>query len=136
MITRYTLRPALLSLGLLAAGLTLPPTASALDRSGNYTTADFFPTRDEYALSTWKVVATRLHCRRRPGINQPIVATFSKNNALLVKTSEGSHENVGYLQMDGQGQPWMRVSAMKRSYPPGVCFVRAHRAYVAPVVVP
>jgi hypothetical protein len=134
------MRQHLMILGLFALSLTRAPLAQAIDRSGNYTTADFFPTRDEYALSTWKVVANRLHCRQRPGITQPIVLTFSQHNHLRVKTAEGSHENVGYLQMDAQGQPWMRVYQIQHLYradgtpaPSGICFVRAHRSYIAPL---
>jgi hypothetical protein len=105
----------------------------AIDRNGNYTVHDFFPTKDEYALSTWKVVAAHLNCRKRPENTDKILRVFHQGSALTAQTSEGSHDNVGFLQMDAQGKPWMRA-LVQPSAGLNTCFVRAHRAYIRPVV--
>ncbi len=125
-------------LGLTGLGLDWPqPKVLAVDPQGNYTTQDFFPGRDEYALSTWTVVATQLNCRQQPKLEAAIARTFHKGDALTVKTAEGSHENVGYLQLDNRGKPWVRVYQANPDQPtfnPAVfCFVRANRRYIAPV---
>lgn len=88
--------------------LAQSPAATAIDRQGNYTEYDFIVPGDEYALSTWQVTTARLNCRQRPGNTQPIIRTFSRNAPLTVKTQEGVVSNVGYLQMDSQGKPWLK----------------------------
>lgn len=112
--------------------------AFALDPHGNYTTQDFFPGQDEYALGTWKVVTTQLNCRKQPTLGSAIARTFHQGDPLTVKTSEGSHQNVGYLQLDGQGKPWVRVYQANPDEPgfnvSVFCFVRANRRYIAPVM--
>jgi len=121
---------------LISSGLIIGVAAAvAIDREGNYTTQDFFPTADEYALSTWKVVAPQLNCRRGPGTTQAIVRVFRQGNPLTAQTAEGSHQNIGYLQHDAQGKPWMRVVLLNPSHPHlESCFVRANRTYIAPVL--
>jgi hypothetical protein len=107
--------------------------ATATDRQGNYTSSDFFVPGDEYAISTWQVTTARLNCRQRPGNNQPILRTFNRNDTLDAKTSEGSHDNVGFLQKDPQGKPWIRIYQNPNDLTK-ICFVRAHRDYVKPIV--
>jgi hypothetical protein len=46
-------------IGLTSLLIAVSTPALAIDRNGNYTVHDFFPTKDEYALSTWKVVAAQ-----------------------------------------------------------------------------
>jgi hypothetical protein len=113
--------------------ITVSTTAFAINRNGDFAARDFFPTKDEYALSSWKVVTPHLNCREQPGKTHKILHIFHQGAALTTQISEGSHDNVGFLQMDAQGKPWMRVFV---SYNKSLntCFVRANRAYVAPVV--
>ena len=121
------------TLGLIVFSLTLAPIAQAADINGNYTPADF-NTGTDYALSTWKVVASQLNCRQQPGTTEPVVHTFNQDDPLAAVTSQGSRDNLPdsyYLQADAQGKPWMRVHAPIDS---GECFVRASRSYIAPVI--
>jgi hypothetical protein len=119
--------------GLSSLFITVSTAAFAIDRNGDFTVRDFFPTKDEYALSSWKVVTPHLNCRRQPGKTYRILHVFRQGEALTAQISEGSHDNVGFLQMDAQGKPWMRVYVnFNKSL--NTCFVRANRAYIAPVV--
>jgi hypothetical protein len=125
----------IIALGVLSFSLIFTTVAQAVDSNGNYTTADFFPPdnpNEPYALSTWTVISANLNCRKRPGITQPILRTFKKNDPLVTIVSEGSHDNQGFLKMDGQGKSWMKVSLTSTST--GICFVRANRIYISPVV--
>jgi hypothetical protein len=61
--------------------IALSTPALAIDRNGNYTVHDFFPTKDEYALSTWKVVAAHLNCRKQPENTDKILRVFHQGSA-------------------------------------------------------
>jgi hypothetical protein len=47
------------SIGLTSLLIAVSTPALAINRNGNYTVHDLFSTKDEYALSTWKVVAAQ-----------------------------------------------------------------------------
>jgi hypothetical protein len=123
----------LFSISFISLFVAVSTAAFAIERSGDFTVRDFFPTKDEYALSSWKVVTLHLNCRRQPGMAHRIVRVFDRGAALTAQISEGSHDNVGFLQMDAQGKPWMRVY-VNYNKSLEACFVRANRAYIAPVV--
>jgi hypothetical protein len=123
----------LFSISLISLFITVSKATFAIDRNGDFTVRNFFPTKDEYALSSWKVVTTHLNCRKQPGKTHRIVRVFHQGAALTAQTSEGSHDNVGFLQMDAQGKPWMWVY-INYNKSLKACFVRANRAYIAPMV--
>ena len=125
--------PVTFSISFLSGLFTVSTTVFAVNLNGDLTVHDFFPTKDEYALSSWKVVTPRLNCRKQPGMTHKILHIFHQGTALTAQTSEGSHDNVGFLQMDVQGKPWMRVY-INYNASLNTCFVRANRAYVAPVL--
>lgn len=113
--------------------ITASTAAFADKRNGDFTVRDFFPTKDEYALGSWKVVTPHLNCRRKPGKAYKTLHVFHRGAALMTQISEGSRDNVGFLQMDDQGKPWMRVY-INYNKSLDTCFVRANRAYIAPVL--
>ena len=115
--------------------LGLPTLAEATDEQGNYNQEDFFTPSSEYAISTWQVVAKHLNCRQQPGADQPIILVFKEGDPITAQTSNGSHDNEGYLQLDDHDRPWMKVSLREMpNAPVRDCFVRAKQAYIRPVL--
>jgi hypothetical protein len=116
--------------------LLYPAVSRAVDKNGNYTEIDFDPPGNPdspYILSSWKVVSANLYCRIGPGITKSILHTFKKDDAIRIMGSEGNKDNYGYLLMDDQDKPWVKIYLTKGSSE-GKCFVRANRAYIAPVL--
>jgi hypothetical protein len=63
-------------LALVSLFVTVSTAAFAINRNGDFTIRDFFPTQHEYALSSWKVVTPHLNCRNRPGKTHKILHIF------------------------------------------------------------
>lgn len=77
---------------------------------------------------SWRVVSTNLNCRSTPGVNNPIVRRFTKEQLIEAASfGRGGADEVIVIQRDAKGKPWMRVNLK-----PGQCFVRANSRYIEP----
>ncbi|HLO47662.1 MAG TPA: hypothetical protein VK211_04510 [Kamptonema sp.] len=81
-----------------------------------------------YEHRSWVVIATSLNCRSSPGVQNPIVRRFAKNQLIeAASIGRGGSDEVLVIQRDAGGKPWMRVNLK-----PGQCFVRANHQYIEP----
>jgi hypothetical protein len=65
-------------IALVSLFVTVSTLAVAVNRNGDFTVRDFFPTKDEYALRSWKVVTPHLNCRKQSGETHKVLHIFIK----------------------------------------------------------
>lgn len=121
--------------------LALPINAQSQtpDQQGNYyknnnETSVLAPSQANSRLaagSLWKVVVNDLKCRRSASLSSPVVRTYQKNDLLEVEVYRGGSDEVFLNPLDQKGKPWMPVRGKNIE---DVCFVRANRRYIAPVI--
>ncbi|WP_434683714.1 hypothetical protein [Pseudanabaena minima] len=119
---------------LLLSVLPLAVQAQTTDQQGNYYSNEA-PVKSAYsrvAGSLWRVIAANgLNCRRSASLKSPIVRTYLTNAVLEVEIYRGGSDEVLVNPLDENGRPWMPVRGRNIE---DVCYVRANRLYIQPVV--
>ncbi len=70
----------------------------------------------------WVIVANTLNCRFEPGIKNPVMRTYGKNDIIQAILPDSA------ISKDDTGKPWLRLGIDR-----GQCFLRANSRYIAPV---